>query len=198
VAGRRSRSGGRGIWRFLPTASEADRIFRLNRRINQTENGDQLDRSRSNRVFLCIGRSDDLRRARREIYIDTRVKTVVSLLITTRTTILIRCDSRGIGSCRRASETFINRDRVCSALKENFSRSVEYRSRSWEYYCHAVKKVRGNIHIRNECSLQKASMLVENEKYVITEWLENAVLTVDEQIMEIRQFSRKKDSKKRI
>lgn len=121
------------------------------------------------RVFLRVGRSDDLRRAGREIYIDTRVKTIVSPQTATRTTILIRCDSRGIGSCRRASETssFINRDRVCSALKENFSCPVEYRSRSWEYYCHAARKVRGNIHIRNECSLRKASTL---EKWKIRDY----------------------------
>lgn len=93
MAGRRSRSGGRGIRCFLPTAGETDRIFGPNHQINRTENGSRLDRPRSIAFFFASAS-----RVRREIYIDTRVKTVVLLPIAAQIPILTRYDSREIGS----------------------------------------------------------------------------------------------------
>jgi len=83
---------------------------------NQPDGEQQPTRSVAvHRVFLRVGRSDDSRRARREIYINTCIKTVISLRIAARATIPSRCDSRGIESRRRASEifSFINHDRIC-------------------------------------------------------------------------------------
>lgn len=71
-----------GIRRFLSAAGEVDRIHSA--RI--AEPGDRQQPARSvaiRRVFLRrVGRSEnDSRRAGREIYIDTRVKTIVPLPI---------------------------------------------------------------------------------------------------------------------